>query len=106
MDAAKTIKSSQEQAVASWINYLNQVRLDRLMEALAKEQDNLDNAMKTINDTLIKISRDIVDNGQGRGGVKGMHGFIAEAAECGVGNARALIEGEAPAYEWIDDTIR
>ena len=32
-----------------------------------------------------------------------MHGFIAEVAECGIGNAREQIEGKAPIYEWIND---
>lgn len=27
-DAAKLMKSNQEQAVASWVGYLNQLRLD------------------------------------------------------------------------------
>ena len=103
MDTEKIIKSSQEQAVASWINYLNQVRLERLMEALTKEQYNLENAMGTIKDTLETISKDIVNNGLGRGGEKGMHGFIAEVAECGIGNARSQIEGKLPIYEWIND---
>ena len=97
------IKSGQEQAVASWINYLNQVRLDRLMEALQKEELNLNEAMSTIGETLKTISRDIVNNGKGRGGQYGMHGFIAEVAECGIGNAREQIEGKAPIYEWIND---
>lgn len=48
IEAKKMIKSGQEQAVASWINYLNQVRLDRLMEALQKEELNLNEAMSTI----------------------------------------------------------
>ena len=103
METGKIVKSSQEQAVASWINYLNQIRLDRLMEALSKEQENLENAMGTIKETLETISKDIVNNGMGRGGDKGMHGFIAEVAECGIGNARSQIEGEAPIYEWIND---
>lgn len=97
------IKSGQEQAVASWINYLNQVRLDRLMEVLQKEELNLNEAMSTIGETLKTISRDIVNNGKGRGGQYGMHGFIAEVAECGIGNAREQIEGKAPIYEWIND---
>ena len=97
------MKSGQEQAVASWINYLNQVRLDRLMEALQKEETNLNEAMSAISETLKTISRDIVNNGKGRGGQYGMHGFIAEVAECGIGNAREQIEGKAPIYEWIND---
>lgn len=103
MDAKKIAKTSQEQAVASWVNYLNQVRLDRLMEALSKEQDNLESAMSTIKETMDTISKDIVNNGLGRGGEKGMHGFIAEVAECGIGNARSQIEGKMPIYEWIND---
>lgn len=103
IEAKKIIKSGQEQAVASWINYLNQVRLDRLMEALQKEELNLNKAMSTISETLKTISRDIVNNGKGRGGQYGMHGFIAEVAECGIGNAREQIEGKAPIYEWIND---
>ena len=99
-EAKNIIKNGQEQAVASWINYLNQVRLDRLIEALRKEESNLNEAMSTISKT---ISRDIVNNGKGRGGQYGMHGFIAEVAECGIGNAREQIEGKAPIYEWIND---
>lgn len=102
-EAKKIIQSGQEQAVASWMNYLNQVRLDRLMEALRKEELNLNEAMSTISETLKTISRDIVNNGKGRGGQYGMHGFIAEVAECGIGNAREQIEGKAPIYEWIND---
>ena len=52
IEAKKMIKNGQEQAVASWINYLNQVRLDRLMEALQKEELNLNEAMSTIGETL------------------------------------------------------
>lgn len=103
IEAKKMIKNGQEQAVASWINYLNQVRLDRLMEALQKEELNLNEAMSTIGETLKTISRDIVNNGKGRGVQYGMHGFIAEVAECGIGNAREQIEGKAPIYEWIND---
>lgn len=44
-----------------------------------------------------------MNNGKGRGGQYGMHGFIAEVAECGIGNAREQIEGKAPIYEWIND---
>ena len=39
------LKSSQEQAVAAWINYLNQVRLDRLIESLSKQDTNLATAV-------------------------------------------------------------
>lgn len=64
------IKSNEEQAVASWINYLNQVRLDELLKILNEQNANLDEALETLNKTLYTINKDIINNGQGRGGKK------------------------------------
>ena len=72
-------------------------------ERLQSEQVNFENATDMIDRTLKIIENDIVNNGKGRGGQKGMHGFIAEVAECGIGNARSQIAGKAPVYEWIND---
>lgn len=101
MNFGRVAKSNQEQAVASWVNYLNQVRLERLMEALQQQNQNLDQAVETLNKTLSTISKEIIECN--RGGIKGMHGFIAEVAECGVGNAREQVQGRLPIYEWIND---
>jgi hypothetical protein len=101
MKAEKIVKSSQEQAVAAWINYLNQVRLDRLVKALSKQDINLATAMETIENAFRTIKDEIVF--RNRGGDKGMHGFIAEIAECGIGNARQQIIGKASIYTWIND---
>lgn len=101
MEAEKIVKSSQEQAVGAWINYLNQVRLDRLVEALSKQNINLATAMKTIETVFDTIKEDIII--RNRGGDKGMHGFIAEIAECGIGNARQQILGKSAIYTWIND---
>lgn len=101
MNFFRVAKSDQEQAVASWVNYLNQIRLDRLMDALNAQDVNLDKAFGTINKTVDIIDKNIIE--RNRGGIKGMHGFIAEAAECGVGNAREEILGKAPIYKWIND---
>lgn len=54
----------------------------------------LDSTLHTIKDTIID---------RNRGGVKGMHGFIAEVAECGIGKARQQIEGKEIVYKWIND---
>lgn len=97
------LKNNQEQAVASWINYLNQVRLSELLKTLNEQNINLDKALETLNETLSTINKDIINNGKGRGGNQGMHGFIAEVAECGIGNAREEILGKAPCFEWIND---
>lgn len=101
MQFGRVVKSDQEQAVASWVNYLNQVRLDRLMDALRSQDQNWEQAVNTLKSTLSTIDKEIIE--RNRGGLKGMHGFIAEVAECGVGNAREQVEGKMPIYEWIND---
>ena len=101
MEKTDVVKSTQEQAVAGWINYLNQVRLERLANGLRVEGENLQEALRSLDAAKETIEREIVS--RGRGGVKGMHGFIAEVAECGIGNSRALIEGESPLYQWVND---
>lgn len=101
MNVEKIVKSSQEQAIGAWINYLNQVRLDRLVEALSKQDINLATSMETIKTAFASIREDIIL--RNRGGDKGMHGFIAEIAECGIGNARQQIIGEPAVYVWIND---
>ena len=103
MDSAYTKKSSQEQAVAYWIDYLNQISIDRLIGRLSEEQVNLEQARKTIHETIEIIDKDIVNKGKGLGGTYGMRGFIAEVAQCGLGNAKRQIEGEAKNYCWIND---
>ena len=103
MDVAAVIKSDQEQAVASWIGYLNNIRIERIREALSSEKINLGKATREINKALDIIDKDIINKGAGRGGPHGMHGFIAEVAECGVGNARSLAKGGSKVYEWLDD---
>ena len=101
MGIEKTVKSSQEQAVGAWINYLNQVRLERLVEALSKQNINFATAMEAIENAFDIIKEDIII--RNRGGDRGMHGFIAEIAECGIGNARQKIVGKSAIYTWIND---
>jgi hypothetical protein len=100
MGREKVIKSTQEQAVASWVNYLNQIRIDRFHEFLQAQDGNLENAMNNIDEAFSEILKIINSN---RGGVKGMHGFIAEVAEVGVENARHNINGETSNNFWVND---
>jgi len=65
VDGKAILKTNQEQAVASWINYLNQIRLDRLMEALNQQNKNWSDAMITIEIALSKIKEDILIGGKG-----------------------------------------
>lgn len=101
MDAKKIAKSGQEQAVAAWIGYLNQLRIDGLLEALRNQQTNLEAALESVDRAMRTIDIEVIV--RNRGGQKGMHGFIAEVAEVGVGNARRLVVGEDANLEWLND---
>ena len=48
----KVVKSDQEQAVASWVNYLNMERTARLMEKLQQQDTNWEHAIDTLKDSL------------------------------------------------------
>ncbi|MCD2115108.1 hypothetical protein LQ384_28990 [Rhodococcus rhodochrous] len=100
-EAVKLGKSNQEQAVAAWVNYLHQLRLDNLLSALHRQDSNLEDALASVGEAIRKIDLEVV--AANRGGVKGMHGFIAEVAEVGVGNARSRIRGGDAVYQWIND---
>lgn len=100
MNAEKVVKSSQEQAVAAWIGLINQMRIDDFIENLNRQNQNLDSAMESMNWALGKIEDLVVAN---RGGSKGVHGFIAEVAECGLENAQSLVHGDKPVMEWVND---
>lgn len=100
-DPQRLAKTNQEQAVAAWVNYLNQLRLDNLLSAFRQQDVNLEDALASVDEAIRKIDLEVVTSN--RGGVKGMHGFIAEVAEVGVGNARSQILGEGAVYQWVND---
>ncbi|MDN3905790.1 hypothetical protein [Arthrobacter sp. YD2] len=97
----KFVQTTQEQATAAWINYLNQLRVDALLESLTAQKENLSEAISSVNNALLKINLEVVSTN--RGGQKGMHGFIAEIAEVGIGNARELIRGQKATNTWVND---
>ncbi|RZS57771.1 hypothetical protein EV141_1491 [Microcella putealis] len=100
-DSPSLAKTNQEQALAAWVNYLNQLRLDNLLSTFRQQDVNLGDALASVDEAIRKIDLEVVTSN--RGGVKGMHGFIAEVAEVGVGNARSQILGEGAVYQWVND---
>ncbi|MFJ6099308.1 hypothetical protein [Williamsia muralis] len=62
---------------------------------------NLTDALASVDEAVRKIDVEVV--AANRGGVTGMHGFIAEVAEVGVGNARSQIRGGGTVYQWVND---
>lgn len=94
------IKYTQEQAVASWVKYLNTIRFENLMNSLNEQDVNLDKSITSLDNTLNEINKLIESD---RGGEKGIHGFIAEISEVGIGNAKENIIGKNNVYEWVND---
>lgn len=101
MNVSQITKSTQEQAVASWIDHINQLRLDRLIAKLVAQDINLEAALKELNKLKLSVFDEIVN--KNRGGENGMHGFIAERMQVAIENARKLIVGARPEYLLIDD---
>ncbi|OSM43609.1 hypothetical protein [Nesterenkonia sp. PF2B19] len=93
--------SAEAQAVAAWVEHINGCRLSALLSDLQQQDVHLSDALASIDHALETISQDVVSTN--RGGVKGMHGFIAEIAEVGIGNARSQVRGRHAVYQWIDD---
>ena len=50
------IKYTQEQAVASWVKYLNTIRFENLMNSLNEQDVNLDKAITSLDNTLNEIN--------------------------------------------------
>ena len=96
MDWDHIIKNTQEQAVAAWVDFLNQTRLNELMAQLTAADITLEDALSILSKTKADVATLILRN---RGGEKGVHGFIAEAMEVGIENARAAVNGLGPACQ-------
>lgn len=94
------IKSNQEQAIASWIQYLNKIRFENFINSINQQDINLNEAIESLDNALEEINKLINTN---RGGKTGIHGFIAEAAEVGIGNAKQNLIGNKNIYEWSND---
>ena len=55
----RVIKSNEEQAIASWTNYINQVRLDNLLKNLQNQNQNFKDAINTLDSTMHQINKSI-----------------------------------------------
>lgn len=88
-DTERTVKSTQEQAVASWITYLNQRRLDELLSRLCRQDINLEEALGE----LAQLKEFLGDPSHILGSEFTKHGEIAEHMQVNFSNARNLIQG-------------
>lgn len=96
----KTFHHAQETVVATLIGLSNQARLDSFLASVITEKRYLSDALSSIRESKGEAYKLIVRN---RGGAKGLHGFLAEVAEVGIGNARSIVQGNGLTYEWVNN---
>lgn len=94
MNNEKVIKSTQEQAIASWIDYLYQSRIASIIKALTNQDFNLEQSLAE----LQKIKDFISDPAHILGNSLSKHGEIAENFQVYLSNAIKMITGEATEY--------
>lgn len=101
MISQRSIDNNIGQGIASYVDYVNNLRLSDLMKnielILTNETDSLANVASRKAQALSNIelaSREINNLiNTNRGGNTGIHGYIAEFAETGIRNARNEFEG-------------
>lgn len=111
MQIKNSVDYNVTQGVASYVDYINKLRLINLknqLEDILSDQTsqlyNLHNksteALRNIDLANNQIDRIINTN---RGGSTGLHGFISESAETGIRNARDIFNGLKKSTELLDD---
>lgn len=111
METKNSIDNNISQGVASYINYLNMLRITNLKNELVHILSNTSSQLSNLNTRstealhnidLANIQIDkIIDTN--RGGARGLHGFISESAETGIRNARDIFSGLKESTELLDD---
>lgn len=88
-NSKRVVKTTQEQATAAWIGYLNQIRIQTMLDEWSKQNGNLERALGE----LQKIKNFIGNPRAILGSQLTKHGEIAEHMQVHISNARNLVEG-------------
>ncbi len=96
MDRNSIEKSSQEQAVAAWIDYLNHLRFLDLVERLAKQDLSFESAVEE----LQKLKSFVAQPEHILGSFFTKHGEIAEHVQVHFVNAEQLVQGKEAIYSF------
>lgn len=94
MGNSNVIKSSQEQGVAAWIDYLRVLRMEALLDKLSAQDCNLESALKA----LESVKKFISEPEHILGSPLQKHGEVAEHMQVGFSNARAAVQGLQQLY--------
>lgn len=111
MLSEQTIDNNIQQGIASYVDYINNIRLVDLMNTLesilTRETDKLSdiatksaNALSNLDWAKSEINNLINNN---RGGETGVHGFISEFTETGIRNARDVFQGLQKSVVLLND---
>ena len=65
VDVGKIAKTSQEQAIAAWVDYLNQVRITDLIASLNQQDGNLQDALDSLRSTVETLQSNVIEIGRG-----------------------------------------
>ncbi len=111
MISEQTIDNNLEQGIASYVDYLNNIRLTDLMNSLesilTSETEKLSNLANKSANALSNLdwAKTEIDNliNINRGGETGVHGFISEYAETGIRNARDVFQGLQKSVTLLND---
>lgn len=99
-DSSEIINEMSAQTEAEFINTINTIRLNRLLQQLSEIEHNQENAKAEILALKKEIKIILASN---RGGQTGMHGFIGESCQVHIANIKSFIKGEKPLYVLLDD---
>lgn len=88
-NSARAVRSTQEQATAAWVGYINQVRVDTMMKRLGQQDLNLEGALNE----LSELKEFVGNPNLILGSQFTKHGEIAEHVQVNFSNARNLVEG-------------
>lgn len=96
MKRNKTVSLTQEQAIASWAEHLNSIRANALIDKLARQDHNIEEALKE----LQKVKEFLSTPNHILGSPLTKHGEVAEQMQVRFSNAESLVEGKQPAYSF------
>ncbi len=85
------LKNNQEQATAAWIDHLKNLRIEDMIQQLARQDKNFENALQQLNELKIFIG----DPEHILGSYLTKHGEIAEHVQVRFCNADKLLVGKA-----------
>ena len=101
MELVKETKTTQEQAIAAWVDHLNVLRFNEIVRQLAAQDINLEKALSELQRLRLFISSP--EHILGNYPMK--HGEIAEHVQVRFSNAEAFIRGESASHN-IDEVGR